>query len=167
MLGTGKDLSVCPALSLVEWVDGCSCLSLVPSLWSLLHSSPVGSRHYTLYGGDSKHLLIQGPCSSGPLCDLSFSSIARCAWGSSWPCLTSRVPWLQHMSAWYVEGLCTLTEALAGPGWDLGVRTPDFPEPGRERLGLGPAWSPTEVQALVLPIDVRVGALDIPENKVS
>lgn len=42
---------------------------------------------------------------------------------------------------------------MAGPGWDQGVRTPDFPEPGRERLGLDSAWSPTEVQALVLPID--------------
>lgn len=83
------------------------------------------------------------------------------------PRLTSRVPWLQHMSLVGGGLLSTPTEALAGPGWDLGVRTPDFPEPGRERLGLGSAWSPTEVQALVLPIHARVEAIDIPENKAS
>lgn len=47
LLGTGKDLNVCPAPSLGDWVDGCSCLSLVSSLLSLpLPPSPVGRRRF-------------------------------------------------------------------------------------------------------------------------
>lgn len=62
----------------------------------------------------------------------------------------------------YGATLSTLTEALAGPGWDLGVRAPDFPEPGREWLGLGSAWSPTEVQVVV---PAKVGAIDTPKTR--